>query len=73
MSVFKLRLYSRYAMAIASLSIMAGGVLMYLHFLNLGDGLMIFGLALLIGGSLALSHTPSEIQESETGREEDTN
>lgn len=59
MSILDLRRYSRASLAIGSTCIIAGGVLMFLHHIDVGDGLMIFGLALLIIGAVVLARTPT--------------
>ncbi|MGB3797708.1 MAG: hypothetical protein WA957_15565 [Alteraurantiacibacter sp.] len=54
-----LRQISRIGLAIASLSFIGGGVLIWLGFDNLGDGLMIFGGASLLIFALLLAKTPT--------------
>ena len=52
------RKLSRIAMSLGSLSVIAGGLTMYFGPDGLGDGMMIAGFALLIGGVAALASTP---------------
>ena len=59
MRLTNLREYSRYGLAIASICIIVGGVLMYEGALDLGDYIMIFGAGLLMVSAFALARTPT--------------
>jgi len=59
MNLIKLRSFARAGLALASLSIIAGGAITYFGFYDFGDVLMIFGAALLIISAFALARTPT--------------
>ncbi|AKM09943.1 hypothetical protein [Croceicoccus naphthovorans] len=59
MNLIALRKASRLSLAVGSVAIIAGALMMYFDWVDLGDGVMITGLAMLIIGALALSKTPT--------------
>ena len=54
-----LRQIARVGLAVASLSFIGGGVLIWIGYDNLGDGLMIFGGVSLLIFALLLAKTPT--------------
>ncbi len=59
MNKLVLRQIARVGLAVASLSFIGGGVLIWLGVDDLGDGLMIFGGAALLVFALLLAKTPT--------------
>ena len=51
--------YAQYGLSLASLLVIAGGVMMALGWIVAGDAVMIFGAALLMLSAVALANTPT--------------
>ena len=59
MSRIALRDFSRYGLSLASLLVIAGGAMMALGWVELGDAVMISGAALLVVSAIGLANTPT--------------